>query len=85
MDCSRQVPLSMGLPRQKYLSGLPYPSSEDLHDLGTELRSPALQVDSLPNEQPGRPFHLYKGAVVNNLPAMREMQVRSLGWGDCLE
>ena len=59
----------MGLPRQEYWSGLPYLSPEDLHDLGIELRSPALQSESLPTEQPGKPFHLYKGAVVKNLPA----------------
>ena len=45
MDCS---PVSMGSPRQEYWSGLPFPSSEDLPDPGIELRSPALQVDSLP-------------------------------------
>ena len=43
-----QVPLSMGLPRQEYWSGLPFPSPGDLPDPGTELVSLALQVDSLP-------------------------------------
>ena len=69
MDCSLQVPLSMGLPRQEYWSGLPYLSPEDLHDLEIEFRSPALQSDSLPTERPGKPFHLSKGVVVKNLPA----------------
>ena len=64
-----QVPLSMGLPRQEYWSGLPYLSPEDLHDLEIEFRSPALQSDSLPTERPGKPFHLSKGVVVKNLPA----------------
>ena len=68
MDCSLQVPLSMGLPRQEYWSGLPYLSPEDLHDLEIEFRSPALQSDSLPTERPGKPFHLSKGVVVKNLP-----------------
>ena len=29
-----QAPLSMGFPRQEYWSGLPFPSPEDLPDLG---------------------------------------------------
>ena len=33
--------------RQEYWSGLPFPSPEDLSDPGIELRSPALQADSL--------------------------------------
>ena len=45
-----QAPLSMGFPRQAYWSGLPYPSPGDLPDPGIELRSPALQVDSLLTE-----------------------------------
>ena len=39
-----QAPLSMGLSRQEYWSGLPFPSPEDLPDLGTEPRSPVLQA-----------------------------------------
>ena len=38
-----QVSLSMGFSRQECWSGLPFPSSGDLPDLGIELRSPALQ------------------------------------------
>ena len=45
-----QAPLSMGLSRQEYRSGLPFPSPGDLPDPGTEPGSPALQADSLPNE-----------------------------------
>ena len=45
---ARQSPLSMGFPRQKHWSGLPFPSPRDLLDPGTELTSPALQADSLP-------------------------------------
>ena len=47
-------PLSMGFPRQECWSGLPFPSPEDLPDLGIEPRSTALQVDSLPSELPGK-------------------------------
>ena len=45
-----QAPLPMGFSRQKYCSGLPFPSPEDLPDPGIEPRSPALQADSLPTE-----------------------------------
>ena len=45
-----QAPLSMGFSRQEYWSGLPLPSPGDLPDPGIELRSPALQADSLPTE-----------------------------------
>ena len=37
-----QAPLSTGFPRQKYWSGLPFPSPEDLPDLRIEPESPAL-------------------------------------------
>ena len=47
-----QAPLSMGFPRQEYWSGLPFPSQRDLPHPGIELRSLALQTDSLPSETP---------------------------------
>ena len=53
---ARQAPLSMGFSRQEYWSGLPFPSPADLPNPGTEPRSPALQVDSLLSEPPGKPF-----------------------------
>ena len=37
-----QAPLSMGFSRQKYWSGLPFPSSEDVPDPGIKPWSPAL-------------------------------------------
>ena len=43
-----QIPLSMGLPRQEYWSGSPFPLLGDLPDPGIEPTSPALQMDSLP-------------------------------------
>ena len=45
-----QAPLSMEFSRQEYWSGLPFPSPGDLPNLGIELRSPALQADSLPTK-----------------------------------
>ena len=47
-----QAPLSMGCSRQKYWSGLPFPSPGDL--AGAEPRSPALQADSFLPEPPGK-------------------------------
>ena len=41
-------PLSMGFPRQKYWSGLPYSLPGDLPHPGMEPRSPAFQAESLP-------------------------------------
>ena len=56
VDC--QVPPSMGFSRQEYWSGLPYSSPGDLPHPGfkpASLTSPALQVDSLSFEPPGKP------------------------------
>ena len=51
---AHQAPLSMGFSRQEYCSGLPFPSPEDLPDLGIKARSPVLQVESLPSEPRGK-------------------------------
>ena len=45
---AHQAPLSMEYSRQEYWSGLPFPSPEDLLDLGIKPLPPALQADSLP-------------------------------------
>ena len=52
---AHQAPLSIGFSRQEYWIRLPFPSPGDLPNPGTELRSPALQADSLPSEPPGKP------------------------------
>ena len=44
-----------GFSRQEYWSGLPCPPPGDLPNPGIEPGSPALQVDSLPAELPGKP------------------------------
>ena len=62
---AHQASVSMGFPRQEYLSGLPFPSPGDLPDPGTESASPALQVDSLPLSHQGSPF---EEIMVVNLP-----------------
>ena len=57
---AHQASLSMEFTRQEYRSGLPFPSPEDLPNLGIELWSPALQAYSLPFELQGSPvINLY--------------------------
>ena len=53
-----QAPLSMDFSRQEYWSGYLSPSAGDLPDSGIEPVFPALQVDSLPAELPGKPKSL---------------------------
>ena len=53
-----QAPLSMGLSRQEYWSGLPFPPLGDLPDPGIGPMSPvspAFQENSLPAELSGKP------------------------------
>ena len=50
-----QAPLSMGLSRQEYWSGLPCPPPGDLPDPEIESESPAWQADSLPFGPLGKP------------------------------
>ena len=50
-----QAPLSMGFPRQDYLSELPFSPSEHLSDPGMEPISPALEGRFLTTELPGKP------------------------------
>ena len=55
---ARQAPLSVGLPRQEYWSGLPVPPLGDLPEPGIKPLfpvSPALQADSLPLCHLGNP------------------------------
>ena len=45
--------------RESHWSGLPFPSPGDLPGPKIEPGSPALQADSLPSEQPGKPYLMY--------------------------
>ena len=56
MDCSLpgSAPLFMEFSRQKYWSGLLFPSPEDLPDPGIKPGSPALQADSFTTEPQGK-------------------------------
>ena len=49
----------MGFSRQEYWSGLPHPSPGDLPDPGIKPESSALQVHSLPDVLPGKPYTIY--------------------------
>ena len=61
-----QAPLSLEFSRQEYWSGLPCPPPGGLPHPVIEPVSLALQVDSLPAEQPGKPqtLHLETKVVI---------------------
>ena len=54
-DLAFQAPLAMESSRQKYWSGQPFPSPENLSNPGTEPRSLTRQVDSLHLGHQGSP------------------------------
>ena len=56
---AHQAPLSMGLPRKEYWSGLPFPSLGDLPDPRIEPTSPALAGGFFTIEPPGKPSFYY--------------------------
>ena len=70
MDCGLPGSSSMGCSRQEYQRGLPFLSPGDLPNPGTEARSPALQVDSLPSEPAGKPRIAPKACYLSGLRAL---------------
>ena len=70
--------------RQEYWSGLPFPSPGDLSDTGIEPGSPALQVDALPSEPPGKPpglESLFKIILhLCELPIVKGVCAQNLDW-----
>ena len=73
-----QVPLSMGLSRQEYWSGLPCPPAAYLPNPGIEPRSPTLQVDSLSSKPSRKP----KNTGVGNLALLQRIFLtQELNWG----
>ena len=64
---ARQVPLSVGLLRQEYLGGLPFPSPGDLSSPGIKPVSPALAGRFFTTEPPGKPRG---GNTINTLNAL---------------
>ena len=65
IDCSHDVSLSMGFPRQEYWSELPFPSPGDLLDPGIEHTSSALAGGFFTIELPGKSIKL--NCVLPNL------------------
>ena len=55
----------MGLSRQEYWNGLPFPSPGDLPNPPMEPRSPTLQADTLTSESPGQPIEMAKKHMKN--------------------
>ena len=50
----------MGLPRQEYWSGLPFPPSGDLPNPGVEPKSPELAGRFFTTEPPGKAHKTFK-------------------------
>ena len=69
-----QAPLSMGLPRQEYKSGLPFPSPGGVPGPGIEPWSPALAGRFFITEPPGKPMidvmHLHFMIVETDISLM---------------
>ena len=75
---AHQAPLSMGFSRQEDWNGLPYPPPGYLPNPGIKLRSPALQVDSLPAEPPEKP----KNTGIGSLSLLQGiLPIQESNWG----
>ena len=61
--CNPRTIQSMKFSRPEYWSGLPFPSSGDRPNSGSEPRSPTLQADSLPADPPGKPKNIREGSL----------------------
>ena len=57
----------MEFSRQKYWSGLPFPSPGDLPDPGIKPGSPMLWADALPSEPQGNPMEMESGCHILNV------------------
>ena len=78
MDCSpARLLCPWGFSRQEYWSRLPCPPPGDLLKPGTEPRSPALQVDSLPSEPRGKPMNT---GVVSLSLLQGNLPTQELNW-----
>ena len=76
-----QIPLSMEFPWQEYWSGLPCPFLGNHPDPGIKpipLVSPALQVDSLLSELPGKPNLIISTSKMNTKIFIWEIQIDAL-------
>ena len=66
---ARQAPLSMEFSRQKYWSGLPFPTPMDLPEPGIELESfvsPALVGKFFSTVPPGKPLFAHKCLLITD-------------------
>jgi len=75
---AHQSLLSMELSRQLYWSGLPFPSSGDLHNPGIQPGSPAFQAVSLPSEPAVKPI------LIRVVYIKYKASCMMLGSGNCL-
>ena len=66
---------SMEFSSPEYWSGWPFPPPADLLNPGIELGSPALQVDSLPAELPGKPLVLF-----SSVQSLSHVQLFATPW-----
>ena len=60
MDCSPSGSSVHEILQARILEWVTIPFSGDLPNTRVELRSPALQADSLPCEPPGKPLFVYR-------------------------
>ena len=75
-----QLPLSMGFPRQEYLSGLLFPLQGVFLNQGSNPKSPALQADSLLSEPPGKPTVALNKFII--LLSLKKLKKRFCFWGN---
>ena len=61
--CNTMDYIVHGIPRPEYRVGQPFPSPGDLPNPGIKPSSPALQVDSLSSEPPGKPKNTGVGSL----------------------
>ena len=76
---AHQVLLSLEFFRKEYWSVLPFPPPGHLPDPGIKPGSPALQVDSLPSELPGKPFliiHTYLKLLLLKIDAKKKIKTK---------
>ena len=76
---ARQAPLSMGLSRKEYWSGLLFPSPRGLPDPGTEPVSPALADGFFTTEPPGKPMHTTSKPKYPHKAKTKERLCRKMG------
>ena len=70
----------MEFSRQEYWSVKPFPSPEEPLDTGVEPGSPALQVNSLPSESPGKPEEYIKDGWMHDVLLMTRNPSKRAVW-----